>query len=248
MNFADNDCVDTPFSIALLYDREKVLNFFVDYSQNVLKKPFKIEDHKALLISVTRRGKNLKLFEKVIGMGADVNWTDNCGFTALMGACSSGNFEMCRRLIELSANVNAVNDNEYTALHYLCNNGDDNAEILELLLENGAHIHMNASYLYSALHIAVHSVSLKTVKKLLSAGINPNCFNYTLETPLHILFTCMGKDENDVLSIAKELVEAGADIHLKGWDFKTPYEIFSASMRFRKVAEYFNSLNLDRVP
>ena len=123
-----------------------------------------------MLISVTRRGKNLKLFEKVIGMGADVNWTDNCGFTALMGACSSGNFEMCRRLIELSANVNAVNDNEYTALHYLCNNGDDNAEILELLLENGAHIHMNASYLYSALHIAVHSVSLKTVKSFCPLG------------------------------------------------------------------------------
>ena len=252
LNSDDVGNFDSPVSITGLYDREKVFDFFIDYSRNVLKKPLKIEDHKTLLVSIAKCGKNLKFFEKVIGMSADVNWADNQGFTALMGACQSRNFEMCRKLIELGANVNAAHTDKSTALHYLLSkNSDDNVDILDLLLENGADINMTAPYNYTALHFAAGAGALKSVKKLLSAGINPNCVDSRLVTPLHLLLVCLNKDENDILLVVKELVEAGADIHAKcrKSDFnmdlnsKTPFSIVSGSIRLRKVAEYFDSLN-----
>ena len=143
-----------------------------------------------------RSGKNLKFFEKVIGMGADVNWADNQGFTALMGACQSETLKCAVNWLNWVQMLTQKHTDKSTALHYLLSkNSDDNVDILDLLLENGADINMTAPYNYTALHFAAGAGALKSVKKLLSAGINPNCVDSRLVTPLHLLLICLNKDE-----------------------------------------------------
>lgn len=238
----------TPVTLTGLYNREKVFDFFVDYSENVLKKPLKLKSHKKILISIAKCGKNLDFFEKVIKMGADVNWTDSEGVTALMEACASGNYEICRRLIELGANVNATSNFQLTALHYLCEKKDGNVKILDLLVENGADIHQiqvrNGQK--NALHFAAKSGSLTIVKRLLELGLDPNGRAYGSKTPLHFLFNwdfwdCLD-DPNDILAVAKVLVDAGADVNAADESGVTPLSLTIDIFKYRKIAEYFKSI------
>ena len=241
LNIADNDCGDTPVSFTGLYNREKLFDFFVQYCENILNEPLKLKQHKTLLIAVSKCGKNLEFFEKVIRMGADINWVDKKGFTALMGACSSGNYEMCRRLIELGANVNAADNDHYTALHHLCEKGGDNVNILELLLENGADFNQTTIREDHALHFAAKHFFLNTVKKLLFVGSDPNCINFSCETPLYSLLHYRREEKHDILPIVKELVEAGADFNAEFINGESPLSIANKHIKFRNVAKYLNN-------
>ena len=246
MNSACERTGDTPVTFTGDYDRERMFDLFVDYSENVLKKPFRMKNHKSLLISIARRGENMGFFEKVIRLGANVNWIGHwgdSGFTALMAACYSNNYGMCARLIELGADVNAIDGFEqYTAFHYACERSQDNIEMVEILIENGADIHALAIHRVTALHMAVESCNLKIVKKLLSIGFDPNCVNVDLHTPLHYIFHS-DHGENLMLEVAKALVDSGANIYAEDEDGETPFDIADGNIKYRKLAEYFNSLS-----
>ena len=243
LNVVDEDHGETPVTLTGLYNREKVFDSFVDYSENVLKKPLKLKSHKKILISIAKCGKNLEFFEKVIKMGADVNWTDSEGVTALMEACESGNYEICRRLIELGANVNATCNYQLTALNYLCGKSDGNVKILELLVENGVDVHHITSDQRGALHFAAKSGSLTIVKRLLELGIDPNGRAFDFKTPLHFLFTWDWVDDaNDTLAVAKVLVDAGADVNAADDNGDTPLSLTIKNLKYRKIAEYFKSI------
>ena len=155
-----------------------------------------------------------------------------------MDACSSGNYEMCSRLIELGADINARDDCKYSALHYLCKKGDDNVDILHLLLQNEVDIYSTTNDDHNALHLAARSVSLKIVKELLNIGIDPNSLNTKFETPLHsVLSYWQTGNEAKVLEIVKVLVEAGARIDAENEDDETPLTA-AKCLKFRKVARF----------
>lgn len=139
-------------------------------------------------------------FEKVVKMGADVNWVGFWDRTTLMEASRSGNYEMCRRLIKLGANINAADHNHSTALHFLCFKDNDSVDILELLLKNGADVHHTSNDQKNVLHFAAETGSLRILKRLLELGLDPNCVANDLMTPLHFLLgSNWGTDENDCL-------------------------------------------------
>ena len=221
-----------------LSNYEKLFDFFVDYSKEKLKRPFDMEKHQTLLSNVAKCGKNMNFFEKVIKMGANVNWTNDTGATALMTACKSGNYEMCSRLIELGASQNR---HQYTTLLYLCRSGNDNVDILELLLANGADIQQSTRDGSNALHFAARSASVNIVKKLLEIGISVNSVNACSQTPLHSVLNYSGT-EKDILVVVKTLVEAGADVNAKNVSGITPLEHASKIISLRKVFKYLNSL------
>lgn len=242
---AYDDYGNTPVSLTGLYNFEKLFDFFVNYSKVGLRTPFKSEFHRYILISIARCGNNLNFFEKVVKMDANVNWADSKGFTALMEASLSGNYEMCCRLIELGANVNAV-DNElrFSAVQHVCDRGNDNVKILELLLSKGANAYVKSSTGETLLHLACRRGYVNTVMKLLSIGIYPNCFNSNEETPLHLILTCDSTGTEElILSAVESLIEAGADINLKDCNQITPLIIAKNHLNLRKVADFFNKLN-----
>lgn len=229
---------------------EKAFDFLVDYSQNALKKPLQLIKHKNILISIAICGKNMQFFEKVINIGADVNWTDGTGYTALMAACAWGNYEMCSKLVEMGANVNAREHGRhrvYTVLHHLCEKGDDNVQILELLVAKGADIHLTESEGKNALHIAAENGYSNTVKKLLAFGIDPNCRTFgggieEQQTPLHL--TLENQDRiKDLWGTVTALVEGGADIKAEDEDGFAVIDILpNHSVRLRNMVDYFKNL------
>ena len=236
--YASDDYENTAISETCLYNREKVFDYFVDYYKNVLNKPLELEKNKNILISIANTGSNLNFLQKVLDKGANVNWSNIFGFSALMGACSSGNYEICSRLIELGADINALDDWKYSALHYLCKKGDDNVDILRLLLQNGADIYSTTNDDSNSLHLAARSVSLKIVKELLLIGFDPNLLNTKFETPLHsVLSYGQTGNETKVLEVVKVLVEAGARIDAENEDDVTPLTA-AKCLKFRKVARY----------
>ena len=229
-------------SLAATYGCEKLFNFLIDYSLNVLKKQIIMSKHPLTVIAIAESGINFNLLDSIIKMGADVNWADRLGYTALMAACKYGHDKMCSRLIELGAHVNAKEpDDLATALHYACERSHDNVKCVETLLENGADIGARAKYDVSVLHFAVESCYLNIVKKLLSIGFDPNCVNDGLHTPLHYIFNS-DHDEDLMLEVAKALVEAGANIYAEDESGETPFDIADRCIKYRKLTKYFNSL------
>lgn len=78
---------------------------------------------------------------------------DNCGRTALMFACQSGNVRAVRMLLEYGANANAVDYCRDTPLIYTVQPGQTNrhdarqrADILRMLLEHGADKTLRGKY------------------------------------------------------------------------------------------------------
>lgn len=239
-----NEACHTPVAYTGYCNREKMFDFYLEYFENVLNKPLKLKKHQ-VLSCITMRGTNLEFFERIIAMGADVNWASRIGYTALMGACSSGNYEMCLRLIQLGADVNARdfgNLDEYmdsSPLFNLCRDGSDNVNILELLLEHQVDISQLSENADNSLHIAARSGSLNIVKKLISIGFDPNSVRSDRQTPLHL---ALNSDNADVrFQIVRALVEAGADIHAVCEYGFTPLS-YSSRLFETDIMEYFNSL------
>lgn len=227
----ENELWPTPVAYTGLYNREKVFDFLIDYSLNVRRKPLDLKKH-SVLSSIAKCGKNMLFFEKIIGMGVDVNWVYNDFCTALMSACTSGNLEMCARLIELGADVNLRrSDGYYPTLFYLCKYGKDNVELLEFLIEHGADVNLTGHGM-NVLHLASRSLCLNIVKKLLEIGLDPNSivYSYPRNTALHlVLDNRCSKDE--ILAVAKALIEAGADVDAENCQGKTPLDLADNDMR-----------------
>ena len=72
--------------------------------------------------------------------GADVNWRDSTGETALFGASGWGNVEVVRYLLAMGARHDFAEAHGYTALHWVASHG--NVETIEALLEAGANPHV----------------------------------------------------------------------------------------------------------
>jgi len=102
-------------------------------------------------------------------------------------------------------------------------------EILTLLMEFGADITRTnsapATY-YSAMHAATLGRQLDTVRYLASLGHSIDCPDHDGETPLHLAVKTPGAS-----SIAKYLVEAGADIDYEAKNGLTPIQATLKSMR-----------------
>ena len=90
-----------------------------------------------LIREIEKKGKaNLNLVSDLIVLGANIDWQDNYGSTALHWCASYNHPEIAKMLIDAGADVNMQDNYGSTALH-LCAYWD-HPKILRMLIDAGA--------------------------------------------------------------------------------------------------------------
>jgi len=189
----------------------------------------------------------LALIEK----GADVNATDQYGYTALQYAAKYGHAETVLALIANGADVNAAGQYGYTALHYAAING--HAETVLALINAGADVNATNSNREKPLHLAAYKGQTEIAVALIEKGAGVNAADIQGRTPLQIA-TMNGKNEisraiehplhyaariSDVKTV-KALIGRGYDLQAK-LDGKIPLEHAIAADNLN-VAKYLLAL------
>ncbi|XP_049764441.1 serine/threonine-protein phosphatase 6 regulatory ankyrin repeat subunit B-like isoform X4 [Schistocerca cancellata] len=154
-----------------------------------------------------------KIFKLLIDSGADVNFKDDHGCTALHRAVGDMRCEVLEMLLDAGADPNIVDDCGVSSLHILSDRRADVRDITkfaERLLQAGASVNVADHNGRTPLHYATKRGDSKHVKILLNAGANVNAMDVNGATPLLITDKC------HFIQIIKLLVGAGANVNLKG--------------------------------
>jgi ankyrin repeat protein len=78
----------------------------------------------------------MEAFHSWIENGADVNYKNHLGFTALMGSAKRGDLKMVQLLVQHGAHISLKDNNHYCALHYATS--ENQLDVIKYLIENGA--------------------------------------------------------------------------------------------------------------
>ncbi len=109
-------------------------------AENNLVDPSANDRSRTMLMEYAYKG-NLKGVQKLLkdakkNPKIQINQQDNWGYSALMDACSQGNFAIAVMLINNGADVNLKSKNGFTALMGAVS--ENNYELVKLLLDNNA--------------------------------------------------------------------------------------------------------------
>ena len=129
----------------------------------------------------------LSLVRSMLERGADVNFVDDNGFTALFNASQEGHLEIVDVLVAAGALVNwARKEDGGTALIIASNNGHHG--VIRRLIRAGADVNQceTDEYAYSPLIKASGIGYLQCVDALLAAGADPRYANPTGQTALDV--------------------------------------------------------------
>ena len=167
---------------------------------------------------------NSEIISLLLDAGADANARTLQGDTALMNASKAGTVEGVQALIAAGANVEARDDQlSQTPLMWAA--AFDNADIVRILVENGADVNAKSLELIflgviqgpisgdfpdgglTSLHHAARDNGIETVRVLLALGADPNILDPQDISPLRVAIT------NKNLDVAKLLIEGGANIN-----------------------------------
>lgn len=173
----------------------------VDYVAPKSKRPLRSD---GALIAAVQDG-DAKRVEQLLANGSDIHAPSTFqGYTALHLAVVKGELELVKRLLELGADPNRHADGARTVLPLALVHGC-NLQIVDLLLEAGAHLEAPDDNGFRPLHAAAEVGSVPGVRHLLTKGANIQAATKRGLTPLHI--ACgLGHVE-----AARELVSQGAD-------------------------------------
>ncbi len=100
--------------------------------------------------------------------GADVNFQNHLGFSALMASAQKGDFNIVKMLVEYGARLNIEDKNNFTALYYATLH--NHLDVVKYLVINGAFV--NDKIYMTAIHkdfkkISLYFDSLDITKKIL---------------------------------------------------------------------------------
>lgn len=145
--------------------------------------PNKVSLHQTPLISAIKT-QIPRIVEMLLNAGADPNFQDHNGNTALMFAMQDGNQEIVKLLLANVANPNIQNKRGNTALMGAIYYGKD--AVVPLLIEYGAHINLKNKDGDTALIIAAGKGNSNSVRLLLENSADKTITNNGGKTALDI--------------------------------------------------------------
>ena len=187
----------SPLIWAKKFENEEVINALEEKGANevVISK----EEAEKLGKSLYRAAEvgDSKLIEQLIEAGANLDFQDEDGDTALRRASYYGHLEIVEKLLDAGADVNAKNIGGATSLQEASVMG--RLEIVEKLLDAGADVNVQDEEGQTALVEASYYGYLEIVEKLLDAGADVNAKRRNGGTAISL-----AKDEK----IRKAIIEA----------------------------------------
>ncbi|KAK3103216.1 hypothetical protein FSP39_017509 [Pinctada imbricata] len=171
------------------------------------------------LIYATKLGL-LPIVDKLISLGADVNWEDKDKRTALHHACIKDNVEIIQLLLMSGANKYKSNEHGDQPIHESVING--NIPALEELLLAGVDINSrNSITKYTPLHLAVLYEQEHVVEYLLQNNAKVDLPTSKSEGEVAIHYAVQVKKP----SLIGVLIRYGADINMMNSEGETPFSI-----------------------
>lgn len=116
---------------------------------------------------VAAREANKNVMTQLLAAGADLEYNNSDGNTALWAACYSDDISVLKCLIEAGANLNHQNPDGVTVLMYAASTGK--TDMVDELLQAGAATHLTTKDDFTALDLAANAPTLRLLKSLATA-------------------------------------------------------------------------------
>lgn len=137
-----------------------------------------------LLFNTVANNTNIKIIERLIKSGADVNFCTTNGITILMAALNNPNSNVVKYLLSNGAEVNFIGERGLTPLMHAIS-VDAPIESIKILLENGADVNAKDERKKTPLLYATYyDRDIQLLKLLLDNGADPNAKDKNQNTPL----------------------------------------------------------------
>jgi ankyrin repeat protein len=185
---------------------KKLETLFPEEAKDLIKE-FELTETKKTLLHLAANGNNLKITDRLISLGCDINKVDNLGATPLYYAARNGHSEAVEKLTAVvGADINKGDKNGITPLHFAILKG--HLEVVEELIASGADFDKaTKNEGLTPLHIAARNSHSEVVEKLIASGADFNKGDKNGATPLHFAA------EKGHKEIVEKLIAAGADIN-----------------------------------
>lgn len=160
------------------------------------------------LIYAARRNE-IEMVRLLLDAGADINYRNDRGETALMTCSIRGTTELLTLLLERGSDVHAVDDNGHTVLGKVISRPTDTEPLTRLCIVKGASIHQPGYNGQTPLAYAVIYNRVDVARLLLDMGADVDAPDHEGKTPF-IMAVKRGSVE-----LAQILAAGGADAGLK---------------------------------
>lgn len=174
--------------------------------------------YKASPLLVAIGSNNFSAVEALVELGADVNFGNTNGFTALHKAACSNNLAFMKYLVDHGADIKANDNAGNTVMHYLSKSGDVSS--FKYLIDLGVDYNQSNNEGVSVLMDALESENLVISNKLIASMSDINNQDVKGQSALHYAA------EKDLETQVTKLIAKGADVNAKDKKGETP--IFSA--------------------
>ena len=129
----------------------------------------------------------------------------------LLAALVGKHFRVAEILLEHGANVNIQGLKKRTPLH----ESITNVGMVLSLLNKGADVNCQQDCLCTPLHLAAWSCELKVARVLVEKKADVDSQDDKGETPLHLLLGNTGRADDDILDLARLLLEHTSDVNIR---------------------------------
>ena len=188
-------------------------NGHLDIIKELVNNGANIEDHQGEILSMAAYNGHKEVVEYFLKKGVNVDSKDLDGYTALMHASITNQFDIAKQLVKNGADVNAVGDSNVTSLMFASQQG--NKTIAEFLIKNKANVNAKGYKGLSSLIIAASNGHSEIVSLLLKNKADVNAKSDEGVTAL------IAASANGYLNIVKELLKNKADVNIKTNDGHT---------------------------